>query len=262
MDGVPHEHRVAKAQEIRKRQGGFVRARTLLYRKVRVGEIRVRHDAAQDCSVGDLPDGLAPFLAIPLRRTGASARRLAFLGRLAPETGAADLLRAAQAWAERYCEQTIRILWIGEGELKGVLIAQPVPENLVQIFRPASASPQLAAVLGRCGMLVAPTEADDTGYRISAAMAAGLPIVASSREPNAARWVSRDRTGWLFDPRAPAALAQALERALATPDAVLDRMRERVRERAISEETLRVVSVTTRPPIARAPTGEPSYGLG
>lgn len=262
MDGMPHEHRVTKAEETGERQRGFMPARAPWCRKTRAMEMRARRGAAEDGSVLGLPDRLAPFLAIPLRRTGASARRLAFLGRLAPETGAADLLQAARTWAERYREQTIRILWVGEGDLKDVLIAQPVPDNLVQMFQPASAPPQLAAVLGRCGMLVAPTEADRTGLLISAAMAAGLPIVASSRQPDAARWVSRDRTGWLFDPLVSAALAEVLERALATPDAVLDRMREQVRQRVISEDTWRIVSVTARLPIARAPAGEPSYGLG
>ncbi len=262
MDGLPHEHRVTEAQETRERGCGFLFARVLGRRKARAGATAAKSDAAEGSSIAGLRHSLDLFLTIPPWRTGAAARRLAFVGRLTPETGAADLLWAAEAWAERYCEQTIRILWVGEGDLKDVLIAQPVAENLVQKFLPVPSPPQLAAVLSRCGMLVAPTLAEGTVSLISAAMAAGLPVLASSRQPGAAQWVLHGRTGWLFDPLVPGALALVLERALATPDAVLDRMRELVRQLAAADGNLSMVPVTRRLPVAPAPAGEPVYDLG
>lgn len=229
-------------------------------RKDDVGALE-RRQAPEGAPGAAIARSLAPFLAVGLQRTGAAMRRLAFVGDLTPETGAADLLWAADAWAEKHGERTIHIVWAGEGDLKSVLVAQPLADNISQEFLPAQSPSQLAALFARCGMLAAPTPAADVAPLIAAAMAAGLPVLANSRHAKAARWILPGHTGWLFESRLSGALVQTLERAMATPEAVLMQMREWARERAVADQA--VTNLALRWPWRAAPAArlddEPLY---
>lgn len=263
MDGLVREHRDAQLREGRLRHARLFNPRILERIQGHIGAALPRSKASQNASDAAAGRSLAPFLALPLHRPDVAARRLAFVGQLTPETGVADLLWAADAWAERHGKQMIRIVWAGEGDLKDVLVGQPTAANLLQDFvSPQSALP-LAAVFGRCGMLVAPILSEGVASVIATAMAAGLPVLASSRQTAAVRWIVHGRTGWLFDPRLPGTRLEALERAMATPAAVLAQMRERARARAVAtENTVSIVRWPWRRATARLESDPLFQGLG
>ena len=80
------------------------------------------------------PGDFETFLACPRVRPGPAAHRLACVGDLSPHSGAVDLLIGLAAWAERHPDRQAEIWWLGEGDLAGVLEAQPLPDNMTQRF--------------------------------------------------------------------------------------------------------------------------------
>lgn len=264
MDGLPHDHGIIALREDRTVRANFPYPRVLRRGQWHIGAALGWSNARKDAPGAATRGDLAPFLALPLHRTDVAARRLAFVGALTPETGAADLLWAADAWAQRHGNGTIHIVWVGEGILKDVLIGQPVAENLLQVFLSTRSSLPLAEILGRCGIFAAPMRAEGTASLIATAMAAGLPVLASSHQRKVARWISEGRTGWLFESRRADALVQTLESAMATSDAALAQMREQAREHAVMAEN---AASMVRWPWRRATTvqherGPPFEGLG
>lgn len=172
---------------------------------------------------------LAPFLQCPLYRTGDDAHRLVFSDDLVPQTGAADFLLAAMAWADRSRDRTLDIVWIGDGILKDVLRAQPLPPNLSQRFIDRLPAVQIADIFAQSGILVAPTAFGHAGHPVLQALAAGIPVLGSIHCRCVRQWVRDAETGWVSDPLHPGALFHALTRALATSTADLDRMRRSAR---------------------------------
>jgi glycosyltransferase involved in cell wall biosynthesis len=177
------------------------------------------------------PFECAPFLASPLARAGAAAHRIAYLGELSPNSGVADFLACVVRWAERFPGSTVEVSWFGRGDLEGVLQAQPVPANLAQSFADIPPRAELAAQLSQCGLLVVPSIAGAGPSRITDAMAAGLPVLGSTRSTAARALVTHGLTGWLFDPLVAGAMPAALATALATDPLRLDVMRAEARAR-------------------------------
>ena len=178
-----------------------------------------------------LPHGVDAFLECGLTRLGPEAHRLVYAGDLSPQSGAADLLIAVAAWAEQHPGRPVEIWWIGEGDLAGVLSAQPLPSTVVQRFLGRLDPPEAASAFGQCGLLVVPSSADDTPSRVPEAFAAGLPVLGSRRNRRVRQFVREDVNGWLFDPLQPADMVQALCRALDSSPEQLDEMREAARAR-------------------------------
>jgi glycosyltransferase involved in cell wall biosynthesis len=123
------------------------------------------------------------------------------------------------------------ILWLGSGDLRGVLLAQPVPRNLRQDFAPIPGAAELAALLSRCGLLVVPSLSDGCSAYIAEAMAAGLPVLGSVHDTLANKWIVQNKTGWLFDPLRGEEMSAALSAALTATPAHLDKMRVAARAR-------------------------------
>jgi len=109
----------------------------------------------------------------------------------------------------------MEIWWAGDGDLAGVLGAQPLPPNLSQRF------------LGR--LLVAPSLAGDEQAQVAQGLAAGLPVLGGTRSRIVRQLVREGINGWLFDPLRPADVVQAVKRALDVPAGQLDLMREQAR---------------------------------
>lgn len=134
-------------------------------------------------------------------RCGDDAFRILYAGPLTPISGAYDFQAVAAAWAESHPERRLDLCWVGEGDLKGVLAAQPLPPNLTQSFEatPSGSSPTVSV--------------------------RGL--------------VRAGETGWPFDPARPGALRDALEAALSAPPEALDRTRVAAAESAwLPEQTV------------------------
>ncbi|HVY17105.1 MAG TPA: hypothetical protein VHB27_17915 [Rhodopila sp.] len=68
-------------------------------------------------------------------RGDANQRRLIYIGPLTPRAGVADVFEILAAWADDRPYVHIEITWYGDGALKGILQAQPLPANMHQMFK-------------------------------------------------------------------------------------------------------------------------------
>jgi glycosyltransferase involved in cell wall biosynthesis len=165
----------------------------------------------------------------PLRLWEATGvRQIVHVGELEPEGGVADLLTCLAAWAGQHKDKAVRILWAGEGCMRGVLEAQPTPPNLTQHFLGNVPPNDLAPLFAHCDMLAAPAISESWSHVIAEAMAGGLPILGSNRIFAVREFVSDGETGWSFDPFERGAMIRAVDRALSAPPALLARMRANV----------------------------------
>ena len=170
-----------------------------------------------------------PFLGCGETRPAADAHRIVYAGDLSPEAGVADLLAGVAACGEDLPNRSIEIWWAGEGDLAGVLAAQPLPSNVSQRFLGRLDPAGLARVFGQCGLLAAPALSGGKHLQVAQALAAGLPVLGSRRSRTVRQLVREDVNGWLFDTLQPLDIMQAIRRALDTPPARLDRMRQQAR---------------------------------
>lgn len=171
----------------------------------------------------------AAFSRCSPTRAGDAAHRLVYVGDLTPQSGIADFLIAAAVWAEGHPDRAVEIWWAGRGDLRGVLEAQPLPENLSQFFLGALTPAEIAAVFADCGLFVVPALLRGQPHLARQALAAGLPVLGSTHARAMRRLVQDGDNGWLFDPLQPGAMLDALDRALGTASAALDRMRAAAR---------------------------------
>ena len=169
------------------------------------------------------------FLACDCTRTRAQAHRLVFAGDLSPGSGTADFLTVLAAWAAENPSQPVEIWWAGEGDLAGVLGAQPLPATVSQRFFGALDATELAAVFGQCGLLVVPSFAQNTYAPVVEALAAGLLVVGNRHHPSVRQRLREDVNGWLFDDMEPDGMLKALSRAFSSPAEQLDHMRQTAR---------------------------------
>ncbi len=175
-----------------------------------------------------IPPGqiIEPYAACPQARPDPAARRLACVGELSPQSGVADLLIGLAAWGEQHPDRPVEIWWIGEGDLAGVLEAQPLPDNVSQRFLGALSPVNIAAAFAQCGLLAVPSLGDDRDTLIPEALASGLLVLGSRRSRRARQFVREGVTGWLFDPLRTEDIVRALDRALGNSVEQLDMMRE------------------------------------
>jgi glycosyltransferase involved in cell wall biosynthesis len=194
------------------------------------------------------------FMNCPLTRTGPDTHRIVYVGELTPRGGAVEFVSSAIAWAEANPEAQIEIMWLGEGDLLGVLQAQPAPANLVQTFARIPSSNGLATLMERCGIFVMPGLTDLQHCWITEAMAAGLPVLGSVRDTRVRALVVQNESGWLFDPLREKDMAAALNAALIATPARLDEMRTaaHARIRALHDEpSTSTVNRAARDTVAR-----------
>ena len=171
------------------------------------------------------------FGRLPATRTAADAHRIVYAGPLSPSSGVADFLLCAATWAERNPERRVELCWIGDGDLRGVLMAQPLPVNLVQEFKGALTAAETAEQFGRSGLLAIPGLAHGWPPCLTEAMASGLAVLGSNRNPAIRSLVVPWRTGWLFDPFSALEMLDALDAALTTAPVQIDVMRVAARKR-------------------------------
>ena len=158
-------------------------------------------------------------------RTRGGLHQIVHVGDLEPETGVADFLLCVAAWAERNPQRRVGIQWCGEGCLRGVLEAQPLPPNVQQSFPGRITRTELAATFLDCDVFALPTLADPWDDMVPEALSVGLPVLGSLRSRAVADLVVHGTTGWVFDPFESGAMARTIELALNTLPDELDRMR-------------------------------------
>ncbi len=158
-------------------------------------------------------------------RLGGDLCQIVHVGDLEPEAGVADLLLCVAAWAERNPQRRVGVRWCGEGCLRGVLEAQPLPPNVRQLFPGRITREELATTFLDCDILALPALADCWDDVVLEALAAQLPVLGSTQVRAVADLIVHGMTGWVFDPFENGAMARAVELALNTVPDELDRMR-------------------------------------
>ena len=177
-------------------------------------------------------DDLALFNCPARPRTSGNIHQIVHVGDLEPETGVADFLLCVVAWAERNPQRRVAIRWCGEGCLRGVLEAQPLPPNVQQSYLGRITREEMAATFLDCDILALPALADPWSDVVPEALSARLPVLGSMQSRAVADLVVHGMNGWVFDPFENGAMARAVELALNTLPDDLDRMRACTAERS------------------------------
>ncbi len=164
-------------------------------------------------------------------RASGGLQQIVHVGDLEPEAGVADFLLCVAAWAERNPQRRVSIRWCGEGCLRGVLEAQPLPPNVQQLFPGRTTRKELAATFLDCDILALPALADPWDHVVPEALTAHLPVLGSTQSQAVSDLIVHGMTGWVFDPFENGAMARAVELALNTLPDELDRMRAYAAER-------------------------------
>lgn len=167
----------------------------------------------------------------PVRSRANGDLQIVHVGELEPEAGVADLLLCVAAWAERNPQRRVGIRWCGEGCLRGVLEAQPLPPNVQQLFPGRITRNEMAATFHNCDMLALPALADSWDDVVPEALTAQLPVLGSMQSRAVAELVVHGMNGWVFDPFENGAMARTVDLALNTLPEELERMRACAAER-------------------------------
>ena len=161
----------------------------------------------------------------PARSRANGDLQIVHVGDLEPETGVADFLLCVAAWAERNPHRRVCVRWCGEGCLRGVLEAQPLPPNVQQVFAGRITRNELATTFPDCDMLALPALADPWDDVVPEALTAQLPVLGSMQSRAVADLVVHGMNGWVFNPFMNGAMARTVELALNTLPEDLDQMR-------------------------------------
>ena len=172
---------------------------------------------------------LEAFQRVPLTRAASCARRILVVGRLSSGKGVDLLLGALAAVARRQPQRTFDICIIGDGPLRTQLQSMPLPPNARAAWPGHVDYGALPAYYARAGLLAFPTLGDEWGMVVNEALAAGLPVLGSRLSQAVEELVTDGENGWKFTPASVHDVAQALERAMQTPDEELERMRAAAR---------------------------------
>lgn len=158
------------------------------------------------------PDGGPP---------GAS-RTLLCVGRLVEKKGIGDLIEACRLLALR--GERVECDIVGDGPLRDELAKRIADAGLADAVRLHGALPQEAvlALMRRAGAMVLPCVVSASGDQdglptvLLEALAAGLPAI-STRVAGIPEIIEHERSGLLVEPGAPAQLADAIARLIASP---------------------------------------------
>lgn len=171
---------------------------------------------------------LSAFFALP-EAPPAARKTVVYSGSLTERKGVRELVQAFDAVSRRRSDVQLRIL--GSGPLEAEL-RRKLSGNAAASFVGFQDWDQVAAHYAEADLLCAPSHHDGWGLIVPEAMAAGMPVVASTAVGSAREMVAEGETGWLVPPRDAAALAAKIDLALSLDGAALARMRARCREAA------------------------------
>lgn len=183
------------------------------------------------------PYAIDDFLHHPAGRDVAAAFRLVVCGGLAPDGDSLHILNTAASWAESNPCRTLELCWVGDGDLRGVLAAQSLPDNIVQHFAGAQDLAGTQAAFLRSGVLVAGTparaELAGRGELLAQAMASGLVVLFDRDCPVAGRLLRHGLTGFGYQTSRQEGLLDTLGDVMDTPAGMLDPMRNAARMRVL-----------------------------
>lgn len=146
---------------------------------------------------------------------------LIYVGRIAPEKDIATLMAAMRLLPESVAA-AVHLLVVGDGPLLPELRAS-APANVT--FAGSRHGDELAELYASSDIFVFPSATETFGNVVLEAMASGLPVIAADAG-GPRELVVPGRSGTLFDPQQPAAMAEAICRLAGQPELRLAMGRE------------------------------------
>jgi glycosyltransferase involved in cell wall biosynthesis len=139
------------------------------------------------------------------------ARFFLYAGRLVPEKGGFDLLRAYGALGPEV-RKDVGLVFVGDGPARSALLQLAAASNQgVVRFASFAQREQLAAYYALADVFVFPTHTDPWGLVVNEAMACGLPVISSSAAGCVADLVESGWNGCIFSAGDVGQLACALD---------------------------------------------------
>jgi glycosyltransferase involved in cell wall biosynthesis len=156
-----------------------------------------------------------------IQRTHVTLRpvRFLFVGKLIYRKGTDILLEAAELLAKERDDYEIYILGDGPQHCLADQVSDAARKRIHWLgFRELDQVPQIYA---SCDVLVFPSRYDGWGMAVLEAMAAGMPVIASSGCASAVEAIRHGDSGYLLDPTNAAAVAEAMKQFLDFRESVL-----------------------------------------
>jgi glycosyltransferase involved in cell wall biosynthesis len=193
-----------------------------------VGSIRAAGFRNPVCLI---PNGIDPPTT-HADRSEHGPRRCVFLSRIHPKKGLPLLL---EAWARlKPVRWTLEIAGHSEDHAHEAALRRMIEERRlagVRLVGERSGADKWA-FLGEAHLFILPSYSENFGIVVAEAMAAGLPVIATTGTPW--RVLADSNLGWCVDPSIDAITA-ALQEAMAAPQSTLTQRGMRAREFALAE---------------------------
>jgi len=152
------------------------------------------------------------------RRLDLPSRYILFVGRLVPEKGVFELLRA-YATLDQSLRERVGLVYVGDGPCRVELQKQASTVTDGAIRFPGFAQrEQLPAYYALAEMFVLPTYTDTWGLVVNEAMACGLPVIVSRVAGCASDLIQENWNGLLIPPKDISTLQSAMANLAARPD--------------------------------------------
>ena len=161
-------------------------------------------------------------------------KRILYVGRLSAEKNLSTVIAATALLGDR-----VSVTLVGAGPLADELREQAQAAGVAVEFRGVVDQRELPAVYAAADAFVLASFTEGHPKVLLEAMASGVPCVASDCAGNRSL-VTDGRTGFLFDPRAPRALADRLSRVLDDPG-LARRLTDAARQEVVDRYDLRVL---------------------
>ena len=172
------------------------------------------------------------------REESAVRHRLLVVGQLNERKGVTRLVEQLIGYCQDRPDQPIEVVFAGSGPLREELeqhhqstLAPNLKVNVLGNIPPE----ELAVWTLRCGVLVAPTLADEWMLVVNEALHAGLPVIGSRHAQAVTTLIQNSENGWIYDPMCeessdPQSLATALDAYFKPSNDQIATMRPKCRE--------------------------------
>ncbi|GAB5402531.1 MAG: hypothetical protein Aurels2KO_07620 [Aureliella sp.] len=136
----------------------------------------------------------------PVARADEPNTKLLCIGQLTHRKGVMELLESLCEYCSQRSEKSLEITLVGSGPLQQSLAELSLPPNLSLRLTGHLDYEAMNEEMGRAGVLVFPTKADEWGLVVNEAMQAGLPVLGSIYAQAATTLIREGENGWLYDP--------------------------------------------------------------
>ena len=159
-----------------------------------------------------------------------SQNRILVAGQLSERKGVLPMLRQLDAYCRERPDRRIEIDLVGDGPLRAVIESFQTPENLVVRVLGSQSPDDLVCSMLKCGVLIAPSLADEWMLVVNEALHAGLPVIGSIHAQSVTTLIESGVNGWRYDPSDEAALGRTLDHYFQQLPETIIQMRQAARE--------------------------------